>query len=336
MGLVLLIIIFIGSLALLVKGADWLLDKAEKIGLSAGLSPFIVGVTIVALGTSFPELISGFFAAADGVPEIVAANAIGSNLANIFLIVGISALVARKLVVTKSLIDLDLPLLAISTVLLLGILWDREVVLGEAILLLVTYGIYFFYTLLHQHEEEEKEEGKEKRAVLPAGRKGKYRRRKKKKPKGKRPKLTIKDFIWLGIGIAALAFGAKYVIDSVVGISEILEISPGIIAITAIAFGTSLPELIVSIKAALRNKAEVALGNIFGSNVFNALVVIGLPGLFYKLPVDDQTFMLGIPAMALATLLFVISGISRRIHIWEGAMYLVIYALFIGKLLGIF
>src|SRR3989344_1847947 len=109
------IIIFIVSLGALVKGADWLIKSSEKIGLALGLSPFIVGVTIVGVGTSFPELISSFVATMKGVTDVVAANAVGSNIANILLIVGISAIVGRRLVVTKSLIDLDLPLLAIST-----------------------------------------------------------------------------------------------------------------------------------------------------------------------------------------------------------------------------
>ena len=109
------IIVFIISLAVLVKGADWLLGSAEKIGLAAGLSPVIVGVVIVGLGTSFPELISSLVAVFKGVTEIVAANAIGSNIANILLVVGISSVVGGRLAVTKNLIDLDLPLLAIST-----------------------------------------------------------------------------------------------------------------------------------------------------------------------------------------------------------------------------
>ena len=119
-------------------------------------------------------------------------------------------------------------------------------------------------------------------------------------------------------------------------LSAILNIATGVIAITAVAVGTSLPELLVSAKAALQKKSEIALGNIFGSNVFNALVVIGLPGLFRILPVDNQTFTIGVPTMALATLLFVISGISRRIHMWEGAFYLSVYVLFIAKLFNWF
>ncbi|MDD5295055.1 MAG: calcium/sodium antiporter, partial [Patescibacteria group bacterium] len=324
-------IVFIISLAILVKGADWLIASAEKIGLAIGLSPFIVGVTIVGVGTSFPELISSFVASFKGVTEVVAANAIGSNIANILLIVGASALIGRSLVVTKSLIDLDLPLLAIGTVLLLGIVWDRQITFGESFLMLITYSIYLLYTMLHKDTE-----GSEEMAEILPSRQTRRKNLMAKKDGFVRPKLMIKDFVLLILGIACLVLGAKYLIDSLVKLSEILNLATGVIVITAVAIGTSLPELLVSVKAALNKKSEVALGNIFGSNVFNALVVIGLPGLFHNLSVDSQTFSIGVPTMALTTLLFVISGISRRIHMWEGAFYLSLYVLFIAKLFNWF
>ena len=284
------------------------------------------------VGTSFPELISSFVAALRGVTDVVAANAIGSNIANILLIVGISAVIGRRLVVTKSLIDLDLPLLAIGTVLLLGIAWDKQITLGESILMLITYGVYLLYTILHRDSDDTPEIVE----VLPS----RQDRRKKiavpEKEKFIKPKIKIKDFVFLIAGILCLVFGAKYLIDALVNLSAILNVATGVIAITAVAVGTSLPELLVSAKAAFQKKSEIALGNIFGSNVFNALVVIGLPGLFRVLTIDAQTFAIGVPTMALATILFVISGISRRIHVWEGLFYLSVYVLFIAKLFNWF
>lgn len=318
------VIIFLVSLAVLVKGADWLLQSAEKIGLAAGLSPFIVGVVIVGLGTSFPELVSSIAAVFKGVTEIVAANAIGSNIANILLIVGLSAVFGGRLAVTKNLIDLDIPLLAVSTALFIGVAWDRQIVLAESILLLIIFGIYLFYTIFHKDGEEEE--------TLP----GRPERRKHITGPGKKeilkPKLVAKDFILLIIGVIFLMIGAKYLIDSVIKLSEIFSIGAGVISLAAVALGTSLPELLVSVRAAWQKKPEVALGNIFGSNVFNALVVVGIPGLFKTLHLDEQTFALGLPVMAGATFLFIVSGISRRIHVYEGAMYIVIYIFFIGKL----
>lgn len=117
--------------------------------------------------------------------------------------------------------------------------------------------------------------------------------------------------------------------------ARILQIGVGAISLVAVAVGTSLPELAVSIKASMQGKHEVALGNIFGSNVFNILLVLGLPGLFGSIVVDNATLALGIPVMVIATLFFVISGMSRRIHSYEGALYLLVYAFFIGKLFGL-
>jgi len=306
-------LVFIISFLILLKGADWLLDSAEKIGLVVGLSPFVVGVVIVGMGTSLPELFSSLMAVWQGVPEIVVANAVGSNIANILLIVGIAAILASQLKVTKNLINLDLPLLALTTALFLMVAWDQQINIYETVLLLASYAIYIAYIAIHQDEIETKEL--------------------KKKAKSK---LKLVDFVWLVLGILGLALGSKFLIDSVIALSDILQIGAGVIAITAVALGTSLPELFVSVKAALNKKPEVAIGNIFGSNVFNLTIVIGLPGLFGTLPLDDQTFTLGLITMTLATVLFIFSGISQKIHIWEGAMFLLLYILFIAKLFAWF
>jgi len=304
------ITVFIVSLFVLVKGADWLLASAEKIGLRIGLSPFIVGVTIVAFGTSLPELISGFVAVANGVSEIVVANAVGSNIANILLVVGISAIVGKRLSVSKDLIDLDLPLIALSTAIFLLVAYDGSVTFFESMFLVITYVIYLGFSLIYKDDEADK--------------------------KVKRPKITPNDILMLVIGIIGLSVGAKFMVDSIEALSLMLNIGAGIIAISAVAIGTSLPELIVSVKAALRKQSEVALGNIFGSNIFNVLAVVGLPGLFGTLTIDPQTIAIGLPVLLMATILFIISGISRRIHVQEGALFLMLYVIFITKLFGLF
>jgi len=214
----------------------------------------------------------------------------------------------------------------------LGVIWDRQISIGESILMLVTYGIYLLYTVLHKDDGNADEVCE----ILPSRQEKRKNILAHKKETFTRPKLAVKDFVLLGVGILCLVFGAKYLIEALVNLSTMLNIATGVIAITAVAVGTSLPELLVSAKAAFQKKSEIALGNIFGSNVFNGLVVIGLPGLFRSLPIDNQTFAIGIPTMALATLLFVISGISRRIHIWEGAFYLSVYVLFVAKLFNWF
>ena len=324
------ILIFILSLAILVKSADWLMESSEKIGLALKISPFMIGVTIIAIGTSFPEMASSIAAVLKGAGEIVTANVIGANIANILLIVGLSAVLARTLIVKRSLIDLDAPLLAATTVLFIFIIWDKQIVFGEGILLILGFLIYFLYTIFHRREPEEPPEAAE---VLPSR---VERREIEAKIKKKPEKLNFKVFLFLILGIVGLAVGANYAIESIVKISELLKISTTLIAITAMSLGTTLPELSVSVRAALKKKYEISLGNIFGSNVFNILVVAGIPALIRPLVVDELTFRIGLPFLVIATLLFIISGISRRIHIWEGAMYLLLYILFIVKLCGLF
>jgi len=328
------ILIFILSLALLVKSADWFVESAEKIGLALKISPFIIGVTIVAIGTSFPELASSVVATLKGVTEIVTANALGSNVANILLIVGVSAVAARRLIVRRSLIDLDAPLLGVATFIFVFIMWDKKIVLGEGILLILGFIIYLLYTIFHKREDEK--ETPEAAEVLPSRIERRRREEIRAEEKIKPRKLNFKVFLFLILGMVGLAIGANYTIESVVKISEFLKISTSLIAITAIAVGTSLPELVVSIQAASKKKYEIALGNVFGSNVFNVLIVTGIPALIKPLTVDELTFRIGLPFLVVATLLFIFSGISRRIHIWEGAMYLLLYFLFIIKLCNLF
>lgn len=332
------IFVFIVSLILLVKGADWLVESSEKIGLILKISPFIIGITIVAVGTSFPELAASLAAVLKGASEIVIANVIGSNIANILLIVGLSTVVARKLAVRRSLIDIDLPLLASTTVLFAFILWGkdkREVVWQEGLLLLFAFFIYLFYTISQRKAESEKPlpgggmVPEEIETVLPS----RIERRRVKKPI---EKLNFKVFFFLILGIVCLVIGANYLIDSISVLSGILKIKISIIAILGVAIGTSLPELVVSVRAAAKKKYEIALGNIFGSNVFNLLGIMGLSALIKPLSVDESTFEVGFPFMVVATLLLVISGITRRISAWEGAMFLLIYVLFVVKLFGIF
>jgi len=315
----------------MLKGADFFLNSSERIGLAIGLSPFIIGVTIIAAGTSLPELISSLFAITDGVVDIPVANAIGSNIANILLVIGVSAIIGRRMVIDKDLINLDLPLLATSTALFVVIAWDKVITFPEAIILLIGHIIYFLYSILYKEESMISpddillsKQPKDEPAVEPLD------------STKKKPSFRMRDVGLMIVGALGLIFGAQYLIKSVITLSEFWSIAPGIIAVTAVAFGTSLPELLVSGMAAYKGKAEVALGNIFGSNVFNLLVVVGVPALFTELTIDEGTFTYGLPFLIIATLLFIFSGISRKIHHWEGAFYLLIYVVFTAKLFGLF
>lgn len=302
-------LIFLVSLAVMLRGADWLLVSGEQIGRAKGLSPFVIGVLIVGVGTSLPELVSSLAAIAQGATEIVPANAVGSNITNILLIVGLSAVIARKLEVTKNLMNLELPLLAIATAMAAGAMANRNVSQVEGAFLLLAFVVYVSYTLLYREQP--------------------------KPERAKRPKTDGGTALKLIVGVIALAVGANYVIESVIQLSELFRVSPGLITLAVVALGTSLPELTVSLKAAIRGNSEVALGNIFGSNAINALLVLGLPALISGLVVDQQTFSFALPVFVVVTLLFILSSLSRRIHIYDGGLYVLIYCWFIGHLFGL-
>lgn len=329
------ILIFIASIALLVKSADWVVESAEQIALAFKIAPFIIGVALVALGTSLPELVAVLTATLKGNTAFVVDTAFGSNIATILLVVGIAAVAGRKLIVERSLIDLDAPLLSVSTVMIVFMVLDKKIVFEEGLLLIAAFVVYVLYTFFQRTKEPE--QTLEQREVLPSR---VERRQSQPKPKQEaelqQHQVAFKTILFLVIGITGLLIGSNYTVESVEKLSLLLGISTSFITITAVAVGTSLPELVVSIKAALAKKYELALGNVFGSNVFTIFLIIGVPALVKDLSVDTTTFTIGTSYLAVATLLFVFSGISRRIHIWEGLMYLLIYVLFVVQFFGLF
>jgi len=334
MTIIFWIIVFIASLAVLVKSADVFTDNSEKVGLAFKIPSFIVGVTIVSIGTSLPELATSIIAVFRGSTEIVAANAIGSNVANIFLVVGFSAIVARRMSVKRSLINLDLPLLACATALLVFIVWDREINFWEGVIALLGYLVYAVYTISSSRERGNIDH-KHKAADLPATRLDRLKVLKNIWNHPVKFKLEPGVIVSMVVSAIFIYFSASYTIESIIQIAGILGIGASVIVMSAMAIGTSLPELAVSINAAKKRKYEIALGNIFGSNIFNALVVISIPAMFSTLKVDEATFLIGLPFIVGATVLYIFSGISRKIYNWEGAMYLLIYALFLMKVFGI-
>lgn len=302
------------SLVVLVKGADSFIGAAEKIGRAFKLSPFVIGVLLVGIGTSLPEFASGVAAIISGNVEIVAANAVGSNITNILLIVGVLAVLAKKFVIKQDLLASELSLFVVSTSLFIGVSFDGVISVLESALLAIGFLIYLFYLILGNSEEDS--------AVA------KYKGGNKA---GEVTKGTIVAFV---LGLCGVLIGANYLIQSVVSISDILGVGTGAIAITIVALGTSLPELFVSLAALRGGNTEVAIGNIFGSNAFNILFAVGIPGLVGHLVLDATTLQVGIPILAVASFIFVITGIARRIYRWEGLMFLVYYAFFVIKVIG--
>lgn len=307
-------LIFLGAaLFVLVRGADTFVVGAKQMGASLGMSKFAIGVLIVGFGTSLPELASSIAAALEGATEIVVANAVGSNIANILLVVGVLAAFGGRIIIKRDLIKTELPIFFIATAHFLAVIIDGQVDRIEAVLLLGTFSAYMWYLF----KEADPEDSVEMTAM------------------GRRPHLQLPSVVFIVLGLAAVLVGAKYTVDMVVNIATFIDIPIGIVSIFAIAIGTSLPELFVGIQAIKSGEGELAIGNIFGSNAFNILVVIGIPALIMPLVADTAVMDLGLHILLAASAIFFVNGLARQIMRWEGMMYLLFFVFFLVKLLAL-
>lgn len=295
----------------LVRGADTFVVGAKQMGSSLGMSRFAIGVLIVGFGTSLPELASSIAAVLDGATEIVVANVVGSNITNILLVVGVLATFGGRIVIKRDLIKTELPIFFIATVHFLAVLWDGTVDRIEALLLLGTFLCYLWYLFVEA-------EGEDRVDLIHEN--------------GGRPRLEAKSVAFIVLGITAVLIGAHYTIEMVVNIATVANVPLGLVSIFAIAIGTSLPELFVSLQAIKSGEIELAIGNIFGSNSFNILVVTGIPALMSPLVADAVVMKLGIQVLLAASLIFFVNGLARQIMRWEGMMMLIFFAFFMVKL----
>ena len=267
--------LFVVSLAVLLWASDKFIESAEKIGLSFGISPFIIGVTIVAFGTSLPELATSIASVFSGSSEIVAGNVIGSNITNILLVFGVTAIIDKEMALDFDIINTDMPILITSAFMIYFIIYDGNVTLFEGFLFLA--GLVVFLVNSFNSERED---------VTNL------------------PKAEIKQYIIMILGAILVYFSAKYTIFAIEKISEVASIPPDIIALTGVALGTSLPELIVSIAAAKKGKHAIAVGNVLGSNLFNTFAVMGIPRLFGDLKITEITSDFTALFMVAVTILF--------------------------------
>ncbi len=308
------ILIFIVSLALLIKGSNYFIDSAEKIGVFFKIPTFIVGVTIIAFGTSLPELISSIFAVLKDSSEIVVGNVIGSNITNIFLILGLTAIIGKDIKLSFNIAYVDLPLLIGSALLFAFLIWDRTFTLYEALFLIAGIIVYLFYAINNPKDNDDSN----KKSQVISGLVTK--------------KLESKTWLILFISIGIVYLSARYTVESIIKIAEMAKIGKELIAASAVALGTSFPELVVSVVAARKGESSIAVGNILGSNIFNTFAVMGIPALFGTLVLPESMINCGLPIMLAATLLFFVITQQKRITRWEGWMLLIFYLFFLGKI----
>ncbi len=313
------LVIFIVSLIVLVKSADSFTSAAERIGVAIGIPSFLVGVTIVAFGTSLPELMSSVLAVIEGSSEIVVGNVVGSNIANILLVLGVAALLGGSIHIAHDIMRVDIPVLVASAFLLFLMVWDGQFTFWESLLCLAGIFIYLFYTMQSSNPTEPEK----KLAEQDAPKKTEHR------------KHALKDWAIIGVGVIGLTLGAKYVVSSVLELSSLLGIGTEVIALVVVAFGTSLPELMATFMAARKGNAEIAVGNVLGSNVFNTFMVMGTSGLVAPLTVSGQLLIpasvisLAMPVMIVSTLLFVFMTQDKIVTKWDGWVLILFYIFFL-------
>lgn len=298
------------ALFVLVRGADLFVEGAKQMGRAMGMTPFAVGVLIVGLGTSLPELASSMAAVFAGSTEIVIANAVGSNITNILLIVGVLAAIGGPVTINKNLLHTELPIFFIATVHFVASVHDGVIDRVEALLLTGTLTAYIWYLFSSGNKAKKEMEVKN----------------------GHEHKITVKNVVFVVAGIAAVLIGAKFTVDMAVNIATGLSVPIGLVSIGAIAIGTSLPELFVSLQALKNNETDLAIGNIFGSNAFNILLVVGIPGMIAPLYAGDVVMELGVLILVAASLILFINGLSQRVQKWEGMAMLLFFAFFLVKL----
>lgn len=247
----------------LVKGADWFVDNASGIATKIGISPLVIGLTIVAFGTSMPELAVSVTAALEGANEIAVGNVVGSNLFNLLVVAGLSACIF-PLAVNPTIMKRDWPVSTLAAVLLAVFLYDRTISIWEGVILLIFFA-FTLYTQLKSGKETD-ETKTENRSM-------------------------INLVIFLIVGIACIIIGGQLAVEGATELARILGLSETLIGLTVVAVGTSLPELVTSVVAARKGENEIAMGNVIGSNVFNLLCILGVSAVLHPIHVEATAFI---------------------------------------------
>ena len=304
-------IIFIISMGVLIWGADLLIEQSERIALRFNISEFIIGATLIALGTSLPEMAASVAASFNGKAALAVSNVIGSNILNITLVLASVFLIAKKINPDRDFFAKDSIWALMPVMVFILMILDGTISRFDAALLLLMMGAYLLFLIQDSQSMPE-------------------------------PDIDIEDqghFSWfktsamLLLGLGLVIVGADYTVESASHIAKSFGISEWIIGIVMVSLGTSLPELVVSISAAMRGKVDMAIGNIIGSNMANTSVVLGAAALVKPLPVDLTANMFDIVTMIIATLLLVFITANRLYTKSAGISLLIILGLFLNNTL---
>lgn len=335
------------SLLVLLFCAERLVGASEEIGTSLGVPPFVIGITVLAVGTSLPELVTALFALHDKSSEIVVGTVLGSNIANILLILGFAAVYAREITIDWDLLHGDLPML-FGSLLLVGVFiypvsaadlkvfqdasqqvasngglpQNRSfITVLEGVILISGYLLYIYY-----YTQQSRQLGNNPGTEEVTGGAG----------------IGLKPIFWIAVGLIGVPIGAKFTVDAAVEIAEQLLVGKAVVAASMISVGTSLPELVVSYSAVKRKNFEMALGNVTGSNIFNTFIVMGVPAVLAPLMGDGSLLAVGedsilfvqMPFYVATMFVFLVIVLDKKLTRTEGMIFLLSYVVFISKLYG--
>lgn len=311
--MLLYIILIIVGFALLIVGADFLVDGASGIAKKFHIPEIIIGLTIVSIGTSMPELFVSITSAIDGYSDMALGNVIGSNLCNLLLILGLSSLI-KPVDFQEETRKYEIPMCLLFTIILM-IFSNTSGGISriEAVILLVLFVLFIAYTI-YMGKKKSKEDSK----VVEEKNKNK----------------TIKNIILIILGIVGLKFGGDFVVNNAVNIAQMFNISEKVISLTILAIGTSLPELVTSVTAAIKGNSDIAIGNIIGSNIFNILLILGVSSVIKPITFNSS-YNMDLSILCISTVilaLFPIIPPKNKMSRVNGLIYVLMYGAYMTML----
>ena len=306
-------ILFVLGFFALVKGADVLVDGASSLAKRFGVSILVIGLTIVAFGTSAPELVVSVLASLDGHNDLAIGNIVGSNISNVLLMLGICAFIA-PLVVKRQTVMREIPF-AILSIVLLAIFVLDSIINGasqnmlsrtEGITLLSLFAIFIYYTFIVSRNGKDEENEIEDMSVA-------------------------KSLIFIALGLVGLTLGGKWIVDGAVEIARLFGMTEALIGLTIVAIGTSLPELAASAVATYKGKTDLAIGNVVGSNIFNVFLVLGINSSIANIPYNPlmNTDMAVAIGSIVLLFVFVLFSKGHKLNKWQGGVFVILYILYI-------
>lgn len=338
------IVLLVLGVIIVLKGADWLTDGAVNIATRFGVSQMVIGLTIVAMGTSMPEFCVSMVSALKGTPDLAVGNVVGSNTLNTLLIVGCSALVA-PIMVKRSSVKRDIPFAVVASLLMLLFCLDGAIGRVDAAVFFAGFCLFMFVTLKYAKTTEEHAatvatSGAATTTAISEASTSQASSSEASSSETSAPKASqasgtsmLKALVMLVVGLLCLIAGSNMFVDNASFVASSLGVSDAVIGLTIVAGGTSLPELATSMVSAKKGNSDIAIGNVIGSNVFNILMIIGITGLVKPMHIAGITTLDLIMMLASMLLMWFFCRTTYKVKRWEGAVLTIVYLAYLTWLI---